>query len=175
MQSSQPSSQPLQQVNVGMSSSYGASIINENPNEDRDPPTKIDDIQIKNLKLFICFNSVVLGGAAVLVTMMMIGYNSVEYSKGRDFLLVASVITGIFMFLLVTFAILMLFTKSICISIVFFAVFTLYTAVHLVLAIVYVVFFFIESEWKTVNCLVVAFFFYIMGLAQCLFNGRDNQ
>ena len=92
-----------------MSSSYGASIINENPNEDRDPPTKIDDIQIKNLKLFICFNSVVLGGAAVLVTMMMIGYNSVEYSKGRDFLLVASVITGIFMFLLVTFAILMLF------------------------------------------------------------------
>jgi hypothetical protein len=170
------SSQPLQVAIPPQSYGGVHRSINEiNDTTDDTTPAKIDDIQIKNLRLFIFFNTAVLATATVLVTMMLIGYNNVRDSKGREFLLVASVITGVFMFSLVTSAVAVLLTKSLCISILFFTVFTLYTAVHFVLAVMYIVFFFVESEWKSVSCLVVAFFFYMMGLVQCLFNGKGNS
>lgn len=171
--SSSSSSSPLQ-VQIPPES-YGGVDASINGTTDDTVPAKINDIQIKNMHSFIFFNTAVLAAATVLITMMLIGYTNVRDSKGREFLLVASLITGVFMFSLAISAVAVLLTKSLCISILFFTVFTLYTAVHFVLAIIYIVFFFVESEWKSVSCLVVAFFFYMMGLAQCLFHGKGNS
>ena len=127
----------------------------------------IDKKENKNLKLFICFNLVML---TILITMMLLGYGNVPDSNGRQFLLVSSLIIGVFMIIIIICAILMSTTKSICASIVFFTICTFYTIVHSILAIVYIIFFFFYSEWKFVNYLVVAFFFYLFGLTLCLFN-----
>ena len=123
----------MQSTLYHMYQSIEGNVDQENPNILN---KQIDKKENKNLQLFICFNLVML---TILVTMMLLGYDNVPDSNGRQFLLVSSIIIGVFILIIIVFAILM--TNHIA-SLVFFTICTFYTIVHSILAIVYIIFFF---------------------------------